>query len=120
MLTVIITLLSISVVLFILSFFANDRMKKVEDQVEQLSMEMMQSNYQFGQKLKVLEEELLAEDLTGEIIKQNASSSHSKMDTIYSMYSKGFKPHYIAKQTNVDEQDVLLFIQQWDKKGVLS
>lgn len=117
MLYVIITLLSVSIILFTLSFFMKDRMKQIEDQVEQLSMEMMQSNYQTNQKLKVLEEELLAEDLTGEIMKQHTSSQNSTVKTIYSLYKQGYKPNDIANQTKVDERDIRSFIRQWEKEG---
>ncbi|MCA0970078.1 hypothetical protein LCM20_05735 [Halobacillus litoralis] len=117
MIYVITTLLSVSILLFILSFFMSSKMKQLEDQVEQLSMEMMQSNYQTSQKLKVLEEELLAEDLTGEIMKQQKPSSESVVDTIYSMYQKGYKPNYIARQTGLDEDDIHAFIEQWKSQG---
>ena len=123
MVYVLITLSSVSIVLYILSFFMNNRMKDLEEQLEQVSMEMMQSNYQTSQKLKVLEEELLAEDLTGEIIKNQQKTSDQQpplIENVFAMYQRGYKAHYIAKHTNLDVHDVQSLIQQWQSEGVHS
>lgn len=114
------TVAAVAIGLFILSFFMNDRMKELENQVEQVNITMMQSNYQLKKKMKVLEEELLAEDLTEEITKNPATKNEEPkkmplVETVLSMYHKGYKTHYIAKQTNLSEHDVLSMIQQ--KKG---
>ncbi|WP_242517696.1 hypothetical protein [Halobacillus sp. GSS1] len=125
MIYVIGTLAAVALGLFILSYFMNDRMKELENQVEQVNMTMMQSNYQLKKKMKVLEEELLAEDLTQEIMKQplkkkEAPRSLPLVDTVLSMYQKGYKTHYIAKQTNLSEYDVQSMIQQQKTGGVQS
>lgn len=117
------TIAAVAIVLFILSFFMNDRMKGIESQIEQMSMTMMQNNYQMKKKMKVLEEELLAEDLTEEIMKQPAPKPETSkqlplVDTVLSMYKKGYKPHYIAKQTNLSEHDVHSLVQQQKSEGV--
>ncbi|WLR46263.1 hypothetical protein LC065_11730 [Halobacillus litoralis] len=117
------TLTAVALGLFILSYFMNDRMKELENQVEQVNMTMMQSNYQLKKKMKILEEELLAEDLSQEIMKQppkkkEAPQSLSLLDTVLSMYQKGYKTHYIAKQTNLSEYDVHSMIQQQKSGGV--
>lgn len=125
MIYVLSTLAAISVVLFISSFFMNDRLKDLEEQIEHVSLTMMQNNYQTKQKLKVLEEELLAEDLTGEIMKQPFEPAAPKkkqqpplLETVHSMYQKGYKVHYIAKQTDLSEHDVQSLVQQWKSEGV--
>ncbi|MBA2173591.1 hypothetical protein H0266_01650 [Halobacillus locisalis] len=123
MVYVLITLSSVSIVLYILSFFMNNRMKELEEQLEQVSMEMMQSNYQTSQKLKVLEEELLAEDLTGEILKNQEKTTGQQpplIENVFAMYQRGYKAHYIAKHTNLDVHDVQSLIQQWQSEGVHS
>ncbi|GEN52067.1 hypothetical protein [Halobacillus faecis] len=126
MIYVIGTLAAVGIGLFVLSYFMNDRMKELENQVEQINMTMMQSNYQLKKKMKVLEEELLAEDLTQEIMKQpprkveppQSRQSLPLIDTVISMYQKGYKTHYIAKQTNLSEHDVHSMIQQQKSGGV--
>ncbi|HHY73011.1 MAG TPA: hypothetical protein GX497_07280 [Bacillus bacterium] len=58
----IIGLFSISIILFILSFLKKDKYKELESQVENLTMTVMQENYQLKKKMKVLEEELLGNE----------------------------------------------------------
>ncbi|MBH0229878.1 hypothetical protein [Halobacillus yeomjeoni] len=116
------TLASVSILLFILSFFVSNRFKALEEQLEQLTMTMMQNNYQTKQKMKVLEEELLAEDLTEEILKQPYKPDQpvrkpNLVHTIQNMYEKGYTPHYIAKQTDLSEHDIQSIVRQWNKEG---
>ncbi|WP_026906200.1 hypothetical protein [Paucisalibacillus globulus] len=58
-----VTIAIIAIALFILSFFLNDRFEKIESELEQLSISTMQDTYQLKKKVKVLEEELLTEDI---------------------------------------------------------
>lgn len=60
--TAIIGLFSFSIVLLVLSFFKKDKYKELENQIENLTMTVMQENYQIKKKMKVLEEELLGND----------------------------------------------------------
>ncbi len=60
----IIAIIVVAIVLFILSYFMNDRIEEVESQLEQMSITTMQDTYQLKKKIKVLEEELLPSDLT--------------------------------------------------------
>ena len=55
-------LFSFSIVLLTLSFFQKDKYKELENQVENLTMIVMQENYQLKKKMKVLEEELLGNE----------------------------------------------------------
>ncbi len=59
MLIAIVTILVIGVVLFILSYFMNDRLEELESQFEQFSITSIQDTYQIKKKIKILEEELL-------------------------------------------------------------
>lgn len=56
---IIISLISLAVLLLILSFFQKDRISDLEKQVENLTMTVMQENYQLKKRMKILEEELL-------------------------------------------------------------
>ncbi|MDQ0299707.1 hypothetical protein J2S78_002127 [Salibacterium salarium] len=56
----IIVLIVSSIVLFGLSFFAKDRTKQMDNDMEQLSLHVMGEMYQVKQRLQVLEEELLS------------------------------------------------------------
>ena len=66
MYVLIIALISVStvgIVLFILSFFMTDQLKEIEYQVEQIRISSLQDRYLINNKMKVLEEELLSEPL---------------------------------------------------------
>ncbi|RKQ37797.1 hypothetical protein [Oceanobacillus halophilus] len=63
-----IAIVLVGVVLFALSFFMNDRLEDLESQVEQLSITTMQDTYQMKKKIKVLEEELVPDDLANDML----------------------------------------------------
>ncbi|HLR40114.1 MAG TPA: hypothetical protein VK091_00465 [Virgibacillus sp.] len=64
MIYVIVTLVIVAVVLLIASFFMNDKLDDMENQIEQLSISTMQDTYQIKKKIKILEEELLSENIS--------------------------------------------------------
>lgn len=64
MIYVILTLILVAVIFLILSFFVNDKFDEMESQLEQLSISTMQDTYQMKKKIKILEEELLSEDIS--------------------------------------------------------
>ncbi|GAB3795503.1 hypothetical protein [Virgibacillus kimchii] len=70
----IIALIAVGAVLFILSFFMNDRIEDLESQLEQFSITTMQDTYQMKKKIKILEEELLTEELPEEILEKRNHS----------------------------------------------
>jgi hypothetical protein len=70
MLYAIIAIIGVAAVLFVLSFFMNDRMEELESQLEQFSITTMQDTYQMKKKIKILEEELLTEELPDEILEK--------------------------------------------------
>ncbi|MCM3738730.1 hypothetical protein M3210_00485 [Oceanobacillus luteolus] len=59
MMIAIVTILVIGVILFVLSYFMNDRIEEIESQLEHYSITSMQDTYQMKKKIKILEEELL-------------------------------------------------------------
>ncbi|MHA6250969.1 hypothetical protein [Oceanobacillus sp. CAU 1775] len=61
MLIAVIAILIIGIVLFILSYFMNDRIEDLENQLEQFSITTVQDTYQMKKKIKILEEELVPE-----------------------------------------------------------
>src|SRR5690625_1665206 len=58
------TLIVVAIALFISSYFLSDKMDQLEEQFEQFSISSMQDTYQMKKKIKILEEELLTEDIT--------------------------------------------------------
>jgi len=58
MIAISVTVIAIAIVLFISSFFMNDRLKDLENQLEELSLSTVQNTYLIQKKMKILEEEL--------------------------------------------------------------
>lgn len=74
MVLVLTTLIVVAIGLMVLSFFANDQFTEIENQIEQISISTMQDTYQMKKKIKILEEELLSEDLSG--LSQSINDKH--------------------------------------------
>ncbi|MFD1850270.1 hypothetical protein [Oceanobacillus bengalensis] len=68
MISVVISILIVAVALFVLSYFVNDKFEELEGQVEQLSITTMQDTYQMKKKIKILEEELLPNNLDDDML----------------------------------------------------
>ncbi|MFD2046073.1 hypothetical protein ACFSTA_12210 [Ornithinibacillus salinisoli] len=62
-----ITIIIVAIALFVVSFFLTDKFEKLESELEQLSISTMQETYQLKKKVKILEEELLTEDMSMEV-----------------------------------------------------
>lgn len=110
MLYAFITIMVIAGVLFILSYFMNDRLADLESQFEQFSISSMQDTYQINKKLKILEEELLTENISfkgtpSEGVKPPA------MQKVYRMYQEGYSFEEIANQTDLSTHDVKAIIR---------
>lgn len=71
MIITVIAILIIGVLLFVLSYFMNDRIEEVENQLEQFSVTTVQDTYQMKKKIKILEEELLPEHTNHSKISKN-------------------------------------------------
>ncbi|WP_077621500.1 hypothetical protein [Sediminibacillus massiliensis] len=107
-----ITLLIISIVLFLMSFFMNDRFKNIENQLEQFSITSMQESYQLKKKIKILEEELLTEDLTDGFPSSTTSQIPPMYQRIHSLYAQGSDVSEISRKTSLKENDVHAIISQ--------
>lgn len=106
--TIIIILLSLSVILFIISFFQQDRTKMLEKELEQLSMTVLQENYMTKKRLKVLEEELL---LDQDLFHSNSKVENEKPNEILknhvlALYHQGLQIEQISKQSSLPIQTV--------------
>src|SRR5690625_6667489 len=63
MVYIFVSVVVIGLILFFVSFFMDDRVQQLEEQLEQFSIATMQDTYQMKKKIKILEEELLTEDV---------------------------------------------------------
>lgn len=55
-------LIIVGLIILIVSFFKEDSIKQLEDQIEGTSVTVMQELYKVKKKIRVLEEEMMIED----------------------------------------------------------
>src|SRR5699024_891922 len=111
------TIIVIAIILFIASFFMNDKYNEIESELEQLSIQSMQYTYQLRKKLEVLEEELLswhivaATDQQPTVQVQNEIPSTLKnkpllLQKVYHLQQQGYSVEDIAEQTDLTTHDI--------------
>ncbi|PKG25736.1 hypothetical protein [Niallia nealsonii] len=128
MLIVMLSLLGVSVLLFIFSFFAKDPYKSLQDTMDQLSLQTYQELHKVKKKLKLLEEELLLDTIdlssnysTTAPVKANAGSSiHAIIkNQIWSLASQGIPVEQIANQSSLSIYEVERIIMEAKENGKL-
>lgn len=112
MLYVGISITVIAVVLFILSFFANDKFEELESQIEQLSVSTMQDTYQMKKKIKILEEELLTDDM-GDYTTPSQELKPIMMQKVYELSQQGYSYNDISKATNLSTHDIQAILKNY-------
>lgn len=116
MLYIVLTIILIAIVLFVSSFFFNDKLSGVEDQLEQFSIATMQDTYQLKKKIKILEEELLTEGPIKRPVTNNEQRSNTLSDEfknkpllvqkIHLLREQGYTIEDIAEETKLSNHDV--------------
>lgn len=107
---VIISLFILSAILLLLSFFQKRPNKEIEQQLENMSIQLMQEIYYLKKKVKILEEEYMID----ESIVYSKSSTHASQlitrDDVLSMHEEGHSVEDIALITDnpVDQIEELL------------
>ncbi|WP_234028556.1 hypothetical protein [Lentibacillus sp. Marseille-P4043] len=107
MIYVLITLIAVAVILFILTFFMNDKFDDLESQFEQFSISTMQDTYQLKKKVKILEEELLTEDFSTDI--QSTRTEENKpllIQKVNHLHQQGYSPEAISERTELSSNDI--------------
>jgi hypothetical protein len=118
-------LLCFAIVLLIISFFKKDRVSKLEEDLEQLSLTYMQDLYQLKRKIKVLEEELLIDgDLSTsdnlsriKPIPAKRPINEILKNQVLSLYSQGLSLDQIAKQSTLSKDEIIGIIENSRVKG---
>lgn len=118
-----IILLSIAIVLLILSFFKKDNVKKLQEELEDLTLTHMQDIYQLKRKIKILEEELLIQDSSGQGLQTSYSINKSQPINeilkvqVVSLYQQGLSLEQITKQSTLPMDTVRKIIEENRSKG---
>lgn len=107
------TLIGISFLLLLASFFGKDRLKHLEEQLDHLTLSLAQETYQLKKRLKVLEEELLMEDeSSAEPLKKRSDDAFfSAHDRIWLLYKQGFSAEQIARETAMTTEEVRMILR---------
>jgi hypothetical protein len=120
----IIALLAFAIILLVLSFFKRDSIKDLENQVEELSMSLIQETYQLKKKISVLEEELLMSEPTPfnqpSFQQSSSSSSISSLDRdkISSLFQSAESSDQIErKQSSPKMSEEAYFLEQIRLRG---
>jgi len=109
MVYIFVSVVVIALILFGVSFFMDDRVQKLEEQLEQFSITTMQDTYQMKKKIKVLEEELLTESVVSPTFDNVPSAFQDKpllIQKVYHLHQHGYSYDDIAKQTDLNSHDV--------------
>ncbi|MBS4217146.1 hypothetical protein KHA96_02325 [Bacillus sp. FJAT-49711] len=110
--TIIIILLGLSVLLFVISFFQTDKVKVLEKEVEQLTMNVLQDHYLMKKRLKVLEEELLmGQSFINDIPKRNQEPNEILKNHVIALYNQGLEIQQISKQSSLSVETVKSIIR---------
>ncbi|SIQ27810.1 hypothetical protein SAMN05878482_101821 [Peribacillus simplex] len=123
--TLIILLFSLAIVLLIISFFGKDKVAKLEEDIEQMTLTYMQDIHQLKKKVKILEEEFIIQDDIIPPIKDKSTSNSNDIETIHeilksqvlSLYSQGLSLEQIARQSSLTKEQTISVIEQQRLRG---
>lgn len=114
MLITIISLFSLSALLFVISLFYKGRdVNKVEKEIEQLSLDYIQEMYQIKKRLRVLEEEIMHEDtLTESSFLSTSLPIHEVIQNqVVHLSKQGLSIDQIAKQSALPINEVIQILE---------
>ncbi|MFT8319275.1 MAG: hypothetical protein ABF649_00045 [Bacillus sp. (in: firmicutes)] len=124
-----ICLLCFSLILFVLSFFAKDPYKTLQDDLDQLSIQQYQEFYKVKKKLKLLEEELLIEEMDLDLSPKQGSKIKTSPDNknihaiiknqVWALAAQGVSVHRIAAQSSLSIHDVQDIIKEGKQQGAI-
>lgn len=108
MVYIIVSIIVIALILLVGSFFMTDKYKDLEDQLEQFSIATMQDTYQMKKKIKVLEEELLTDNISADRFRLNNLDNEQPavIEKVFNLYEQGYPISDIAQLTNLNKFDI--------------
>ncbi|MDQ7860781.1 hypothetical protein RCO48_05960 [Peribacillus frigoritolerans] len=79
---------SLAIVLLIISFFGKDKVAKLEEDFEQMTLTYMQDIYQLKKKVKILEEEFVIQDDPVPSVKDQSTVTSNDIEPIHEILKK--------------------------------
>ncbi|WP_071395757.1 hypothetical protein [Bacillus tuaregi] len=120
--TLLISLFCVSLLLFFLSFFLKDPYKQLREEIDQLNMNQLQEMYQIKKKLKILEEELLINEIElspslSKIESENRAVHDIIKNQVRSLAGQGTPIEQIARQSSLPIKEVQSILKEYGFKG---
>ncbi|MCU6600598.1 hypothetical protein OCO53_08985 [Peribacillus frigoritolerans] len=123
--TLIVLLFSLAIVLLIISFFGKDKVAKLKEDLEQMTLTYMQDIYQLKKKVKILEEEFVIQDDPVPSVKDQSTVTSNDIEPIHeilksqvlSLYSQGLTLDQIARQSSLTKEQTISVIEQQRLRG---
>ncbi|MEY8733522.1 hypothetical protein ABES21_23560 [Peribacillus frigoritolerans] len=123
--TLIVLLFSLAIVLLIISFSGKDKVAKLEEDLEQMTLMYMQDIYQLKKKVKILEEEFVIQDAPVPSVKDQSTVTSNDIEPIHeilksqvlSLYSQGLTLDQIARQSSLTKEQTISVIEQQRLRG---
>jgi hypothetical protein len=123
--TLIILLFSLAIVLLIISFFGKDKVTKLEEDLEQMTLTYKQDIYQLKMKVKILEEEFVIQDDIVPPVKDKSTVNPNDIEPIHeilksqvlSLHSQGLSLDQIARQSSLTKEQTISVIEQQRVRG---
>ncbi len=123
---IIISLVAVSLLLIVFSFFKKDRLTDLEKNVEDLSLQHIQDIYILKKKIKILEEELLIQDT--ELFSSTNSNMHSSDNSIkvneilqsqvLSLYQQGLSVEEIHTRSALSHEEIITILNNNQLRGI--
>ncbi|ABO67736.1 MULTISPECIES: sigma factor-like helix-turn-helix DNA-binding protein [Geobacillus] len=102
----VIALAVLSILLLIISFFAKDELKPLEEQIEQLTVSLAQETYQMKKRLQVIEEELLIPERRRSASPRRGGALSATDRRVLLLHKQGFPLDEIAQETGLTVPEV--------------
>ncbi|BBW95593.1 sigma factor-like helix-turn-helix DNA-binding protein [Geobacillus sp. FSL W8-0032] len=102
----IVALAALSMVLLIISVFAKDELKPLEEQIDQLTVSLAQETYQIKKRLQIIEEELLIPERRRPASPRRGGALSPTDRRILLLHKQGFPLEDIAAQTGLTVSEV--------------
>ncbi|USK69217.1 hypothetical protein [Peribacillus asahii] len=123
---IILSLFSLAIVLLLISFIKKDKVAKLEEELEQVTLTHMQDIFQLKKKVKILEEELLIQDepkyRSTSVPYQPLSTTQPINEIIKSqvaaLYRQGRSLEQIEKQSTLTKEQIIQVIEEQGLRGL--
>lgn len=124
---IILSLFSLAIILLLISFFKKDKIAKLEEELEQVTLTHMQDIYQLKKKVKILEEEFMIQDEPRPYIPPTSSQTTISnqpvaineifKSQVLALHRQGRTLDQIEKQSTLTKEQIIAVINEQQMRG---